>query len=275
MRTQLIVPAAVALTAVLTLTACGTETVSGKGAGDNAGGSVQQASRVTGVHWTVDSVTVGGKRTAAPAGAHVEFDTKGGQKGRATGNYGCNHFGADVTIEGDTITVVPGEMTEMGCPKETEGFESALSAAFSGKLKAKLSDKNLTLTTAKGDSIAMTAQAEAPLVGTKWNVTSLLTGETASSVPAGTEDKAYLVFGKDGSVHGSLGCNTFHADAKVSGQTITFGRLAGTRRMCPGPEMTVEQAVTEVLRGKVTYELRHRGLSLTAESGKGLAATAA
>lgn len=278
MRTQLIVPAVAALTAVLTLTACGTETGSGKGAGDGSGDSVRPAAPLTGVRWTVESVTVDGKKTAAPAGAHVEF-----QKGRAEGNYGCNHFGADAKIEGDTITVGQAQMTEMGCAKDVQGFETALSKALSGELKAKVSAasgeagktaKNLVLTTADGDSVALAAQPPAPLVGTKWTVTSLLKGEVASSLPAGTENKAHLVIGKDGSVRGNLGCNTFRGEAKVDGSTITFGRLSTTRMMCTGTSAMVEQSVTEALTGKVTYKLDHRSLSLTAESGKGVSATA-
>ncbi|MGW1885533.1 META domain-containing protein [Streptomyces sp. NPDC001970] len=271
MRTKLIVPVAAAVTAVLTLTACGTEAGSDSGSG-SAGGSVRPEVPVTGIHWTVQSVTVGGKKTAAPEGAHVEIGTKG----RATGNSGCNHFGADVTVEGDTITVGPVETTLIGCPDDLAAFEQAMTKAFSGTLTAKLSDRNqnLTLTTASGDSIALTRQTAAPLVGTEWTVTSLLTGDTAASLPAGTEKKAHFVFGKDGSVRGSLGCNTFSGAAKISGSEITFGRLATTRRMCPGPETTLERAVAKVLRGRVTYELQHRGLTLTAQGGEGLAATA-
>ncbi|MFC5801392.1 META domain-containing protein [Streptomyces formicae] len=269
MRTKLIVPAAAAVTAVLTLTACGTESGAGSG---SAGGSVGPVLPVTGVHWSVDSVTVDGKKTAAPENAHFEIDTKG----RASGNYGCNHFGADVSVEGDTITVGQGQMTEMGCPEELAAFEKAMSKAFTGKLKAKLTDGNLTLTATNGDSIALTKENAAPLVGTEWTVTSLVTGDTAASLPAGTEKKAHFVLGKDGSVRGSLGCNTFTGTATVAEATgtITFGRLATTRRMCAGPEMTLERQMTQVLQGTVAYEVRHRGLSLTADGGQGLAAAA-
>lgn len=264
MRNQLSIP--VTVLALLALAACGTEP--GSGSGD---GSVRTDLPLTGVHWSVDSVTVGGKKTAAPAGAQVEIT----DKGRAQGNYGCNHFGADVKVEGDTVTVSPGEMTEMACAKDIQGFEDTLRAAFSGRLKAKITDGKLTLTTEKGDSIALTSERPAPLVGTKWSVNSLLSAGTASSLPAGTDKKAYLTFGKDGSVQGSLGCNTFHSTAKISGADITFGRLATTRKMCPGPEMNLERELLKVLHGTVTYQLQHRGLTLTAPNGKGLAASAA
>ncbi|MFF4228634.1 META domain-containing protein [Streptomyces sp. NPDC001820] len=267
MRNQLSIP--VTALALLALAACGTESGSGSGAGGD--GSVTTDLPVTGVHWSVDSVTVDGKKSAAPAGAHVEITSKG----RAQGNYGCNHFGADVKVDGDTVTVGPGEMTEMACAKDIQGFEDALRAAFSGKLKAKIVDEKLTLTTEKGDSIALTSERPAPLVGTKWAVNSLLSGGTASSPPAGTEKNAFLILGKDGSVRGNLGCNTFTSTAKISGSTITFDRLATTRKVCTGTAMTLENHLLKVLEGKVTYKLQHRGLTLTAADGKGLAATAA
>ncbi|MEV4684009.1 META domain-containing protein [Streptomyces kurssanovii] len=268
MRNQLSI--SVTALAVLALAACGTESGAGSGDRGDGGGTVQPDVPVTGVHWSVDSVTVDGRRTKAPTDAHVEIT----DKGRAQGNYGCNHFGADVKIEGDTITVGPGEMTEMACEEKIQGFEDTLRAAFAGKLKAKLSDGRLTLTTEKGDSIALTSEPSSPLVGTKWSVNSLVSGQTAASLPAGTENKAHLTFAKDGSVSGSLGCNRFTSTAKISGDSITFGRLASTRKLCEGPVMDVERQLVKVMDGTVTYELGHRSLTLTASDGKGFAAVA-
>ncbi|WP_406270203.1 META domain-containing protein [Streptomyces sp. NBC_00191] len=268
MRNQLSIP--VTALALLALAACGTETGSGSGTGD-PGASVSADLPLTGVHWSVDSVTVDGKKSAAPEGAHVEITSKG----RAQGSYGCNGFGADVKVVGDTITVGNAVQTEMACDKGRMAFEDALRAAFSGKLKAKITDGKLTLTTDKGDSIALSAQKPAPLVGTKWTVNSLVTGGTASSMPAGTEKNAYMTFAKDGSVRGSLGCNTFTSTAKIAGSAITFDRLATTRKMCTGTAAMVESHLLKVLKGKVTYKIDYRTLSLTAENGKGLAATSA
>ncbi|MFD5426271.1 META domain-containing protein [Streptomyces sp. NPDC127084] len=265
-------PLPLTLAAVLALTACGTE----QGPGSGGASEVRPETPVTGVHWSVDSVTVDGKKSAAPEGAHLLIDTKG----RAEGNFGCNHFGADATVDGSTITVGQVERTEMGCANDIDAFERTMSEAFSGELDAKRSDGTLTLTTERGDTIVLTEQQPAPLVGTKWTVSSLLTGDRAASVPVGAEKRAYLVLGKDGSVRGSLGCNTFSGTAKVSesGSTITFGRLATTRRMCAPPQMTLESELGKVLRGTVSYELDHRRLSLTGTtgdgSGKGAEATA-
>ncbi|MFI2784114.1 META domain-containing protein [Streptomyces sp. ALB3] len=276
MRTQRMAVSVLAVLGTLTLAGCGTESGTGAGSGDSGdgSGSVRTGPGVTGVHWTVSSLTVGGKKTAAPAGAHVEIDSAG----KATGNLGCNRFTADVTVEGDKVTVGPGTTTEMGCEKDVQQFEKAMGRALSGELTAAVAGrgdgKTLTLTTAGGDSIALTSEPPAPLAGTTWKVTGLVSGSVATSLPAGTEGKAHLTFGKDGSVEGNLGCNSFHGTAEVSGSTITFGALASTRKMCPGPEMELERALNGVLAGRTTYEVSHRSLSIEAANGKGLAASA-
>ncbi|MYY05150.1 MULTISPECIES: META domain-containing protein [unclassified Streptomyces] len=270
---------AVGLLALLALTACGTESADGTGAGSSraapAGdsGSAQPAESLTGVRWNVDALTVDGRRTKAPAGAHLEIDTKG----RAGGSYGCNRFTAQVRLDGDTLTVEQGLTTEMGCEPAVQRFESLLAGAFKGRLTATVKDKTVTLTTAKGDTITLTASRPVPLAGTDWRVTTLASGSTASSVPSGTEGGARITFGRDGTVHGTLGCNTFRATAEVSGSTITFGPLTATRKTCPDPDMRLESAVREVLDGtRTTFAIDQRTLTLTTQGGdKGIGASAA
>ncbi|MDH2393230.1 META domain-containing protein [Streptomyces sp. HNM0663] len=272
MRKQLSLPAAV-LAAVLSaaLTACGTDAGSGPG-----GSSVAEDPALTGIRWSVESVTVEGEKTANPTDAHITLT----DEGRAEGSYGCNRFGADATVEGDTVTVGQGTMTEIGCEKPVMQFEELLRKAFSGTLTAAVDDGRLTLTTRQGDTIALTsdpAVPDAPLTGTKWTVTSLVSGETVSSAPAGAEQKAHLTLDDEGTMRGSLGCNTFSvaADVDAAQSTITLSKLATTRKLCEGPEAELETAVLRVLeQDSVTYEIEQRALTLTAENGRGLTATA-
>ncbi|WP_274560278.1 META domain-containing protein [Streptomyces spiramyceticus] len=266
--------------ALFALAACGTE--SGSDAGGD--GTVKPDLQIAGVDWTVDSVTVDGKKLPAPKGTTVRIDEdkdgdgdNGNGKARASGNSGCNQFGADVDVKGDTITVGPGQSTEMACAKDIQKFEENLQRTFRGALKAKVTDDKLTLTTTKGDTIALTAEkpaAAAPLVGTQWRVESLLDGDTATSLPKDVAGKANLVFGKDGSVGGNLGCNNVTGEAKVSGSTLTFSKIATTRKMCPPKIMETERALLKILDGKVKYELRDRTLTLVAADGNGLDARA-
>lgn len=270
-RTRIPSPLTGAFTALalLTLAACGTE--SGSGAGGD--GTVKPDLQITGIDWTVDSVTVDGKKMAAPEKATVRID----EKGRASGDTGCNHFGADVKVKGDTVTVGPGQTTEIGCPEPVAKFERNLQRTFIGELKAKVTDDKLTLTTSKGDTISLSETQPEPaasLLGTEWQVESLRDGDTATSLPGDAAGKAKLVFGEDGSVGGHLGCNNVSGKAKVSGSTITFSKIATTRKMCRPPVMDAERALLKILEGKATYEVRERALSLTAAGGKGLDAVA-
>ncbi|MFD3521731.1 META domain-containing protein [Streptomyces sp. NPDC058653] len=254
--------------ALIALAGCGTDS------GREGAGEVRTDPSLTDVRWTIESLNVDGKKIAVPAGATFEIDSKG----TASARTGCNGVAAKVTVDGDTITV--GERlptTLKGCPGMLGTFEEALGGAFSGKLKAKVEDKKLTLTGAGGDSIAMSAEKPAPLVGTGWAVDSLVSDGTARSLPKGKKGetpKATLTFAKDGTVSGNLGCNGFSAPAKVAGSTITFGPLRATRKLCPEPGMSVERELMKVLKGKVTYEVHHRELTLRTAGGEGFNAGA-
>ncbi|MEV7568112.1 META domain-containing protein [Streptomyces tanashiensis] len=262
--------ALVVLVPLLLLTACGTEGGTGSGGAD----SVSPDLPVTGTHWTVEAVTVDGRRSAAPDGARVDF----GEDGRARGNTGCNTFGAGVVLKGDTLTVSPDEVTEIGCPADRQRFEKDLLKAFSGPLKGTLKGDGLRLASADGrNGVELTAERAVPLRGTTWKIDGLVAGETVSSLPAGSGDKARLVLGADGRVTGNLGCNNFSATARLDekARTLTVeGPAATTRMMCTSPQMQLETELYELLDGPLTYRLNHRTLTLTDASGEGLTATA-
>ncbi|MFI0977846.1 META domain-containing protein [Streptomyces sp. NPDC021093] len=269
--------------ALLAVSACGTETTgAGSAGGDRKGdgGAVQTDLQLTGVRWNVESSTVGGKKTAAPKDTFVEIDEKGAVKG----NYGCNSFSGKATVKGDSVDLDKLLSTQMSC--DAQDFELSLRKAFKEQLKAKLDDSRLTLTTAKGDTIVLSSKPVEPAVpfaGTKWTVESFTArktakpggSEAAQSVPKELAGKAYLIFGKDGSVRGRTGCNSLTGQAKQSPGTLEFGRIATTRMMCQGEAAAVEKQVLKVLEGKVTYTVNGRALSLTGSGGVGLEATAA
>ncbi|WP_175412112.1 META domain-containing protein [Streptomyces sp. TRM64462] len=266
--------AAAALAALLVLTGCGGSGAGDMGAGTGTGpGSDPAAVPVTGVHWTVDSLTVDGERTAAPAptAAYVEFTGNN----QAKGNFGCNHFTAAATVEGETVTVGTVSMTEMACDEPVQSFEDTFRKTFTGELRARLADERLTLTNAAGDRITLREEAEAPLTGTTWTVDSLIAMDAASSLPEGTAGTAHLTIAADGSVRGNLGCNSFTSTVTDKDGTLTFGRIATTRRLCTGPAGELEQRLLRTLRGgTVTYRIDHRTLTLTAPDGTGFAARA-
>lgn len=224
-------------------------------------GSADAEQPLTGVHWTVDSVTVDGTTHRAPHGAHVEF----ARNGRAEGNYGCNHFSAPADIDGDRIRLGEAQSTGMACGKNPMAFEENLARTLAdGPLRARVTSDRLTLTTDSGDRVRLTRAEDASLYGTRWNVTS----------PAGT-GQAHLTFDKkSGKVTGSLGCNKVTAKATVRDGRITLGTPSTTRMMCDASLMKAEKRLLKVLDGTVTYEVDHQTLTLTSENNETVTAVA-
>ncbi|MER5205097.1 META domain-containing protein [Streptomyces sp. NPDC002825] len=262
--------ALVVLVPLLLLTACGTEGGAGSGGAD----TVSPDLPVAGTSWTVDAVTVDGRRSTAPDGAHVAFD----EDGRVQGNGGCNSFGAAVAVQGDTLTVTRQEVTAMACSGDRGGFEPEFLKVFSGPLKGTLKGDDLRLTSPDGRNVLeLTTEPPVPLTGTTWKIDGLVSKETASSLPAGSGAKARFVIGADGRITGNLGCNNFSATARLDekARTLTVeGPAATTRMICTPPQMNLETRLYELLDGPLAYRQNHRTLTLTEASGEGLTATA-
>lgn len=58
-----------------------------------------------------------------------------------------------------------------------------------------------------------------------------------------TASSPFLVLEKDGSLHGSDGCNNLMGSYEVQGDTITFGQLASTLMYCEGVDDWLSDAV--------------------------------
>ncbi|MGW0189726.1 META domain-containing protein [Streptomyces sp. NPDC003362] len=245
--------------------ACGTEK-----AGDDAGSAGNTVGGVTGVHWTVDGVTVDGTEHDAPTGAFVTID----DGGKAQGNFGCNHFNAKASFDGDRIRLEDTSVTEMGCEEKPMKFEETLARTLAdGALKARTTKDRLTLTTDGGDTVRLSKVPDAPLLGTRWNVTALGAEGVAQSLPEDAE--AHLTFDEDGKVTGRLGCNKVNATATVRDGNITLGTPSTTRMMCDASLMKTEKRLLRLFDGTVEYRLDHRTLTLTSENGESVTAVAA
>lgn len=251
-----------ALLPLAAVAACGSQTVSVAG------------TPVTGVRWNVESVTVDGSTTQAPGSAYVEFPSAD----RARGNNGCNSFDAKAEIDGDTIRVGRSIVTMSMCmDKKQRDFEKTFSRAIGGSNKARTDGDHLTLTTDDGDTIALVKERPAPLTGTEWTVTSLISDGVVTSLPPEVAGRARMTFekaGKDGAATGTLGCNRFRAKAEFRDGHLTLGRPITTRVLCQGPRMDTERALLKLFTQKLSYEVRSRTLTLTAPDGTGAEARA-
>lgn len=253
MRTLAVMAAALALP----LTACGNE------AGpDGAGGSL------TGRSFLSTSVTEDGKAKQLAASTRVQFQFTA--DGRLIADAGCNMMQAPVSTEGGKLAVKELATTEMGCDAPRHAQDTWLAGILQQEPTWKLDTNQLNVTAGKTSLVlqdkALT-QPELSLDGTRWTVESLINGETASH-PTGAE-KAHLTISGE-RVTGSTGCNDLQGIVSRTGDQLTFGEIATTRRACAGDAGALENAILTVLQGQLTFAIKVNRLSLRGTGGTGM-----
>lgn len=173
--------------------------------------------------------------------------------GRIGAQAGCNSMGGSVAIVDGRLVLADLATTEMACDPALMDQDAWL-ADFLAGASITLAGDTLTLAS---DAVTLTlldreaADPDRPLVGTRWIVDGLVSGESVSSVPAGIV--ASLVFTADGRVAVEAGCNSGGAPVTVAPGTLALGPLVLTEMACDGPATEIERAVTSVLAGTVAY----------------------
>lgn len=255
----LTVAAAVAL--IPLAAACGSEKA------DGGSGSAGAGEPVTGIQWSIDSVTVDGTTHQAPDTARVRID----DSGEAAGSTGCNTFSARADVNGERVRLSDAMFTEKACEKTPIDFEKSLGRALTaGPLTTDTDNDRLTLTTSDGDNVRLSKPEDASLYGTEWTVTAPDPGQDT-----GEKSRAHLTFDQDaGTVSGRLPCNHVTAEATVRDGRITLGAPSTTRMMCEGSLMEAEKRLVRFFDGPVDYRIDHENLTLTSKDGDTVRAVA-
>lgn len=107
------------------------------------------------------------------------------------------------------------------------------------------------------------------LADTAWRLEAF---EGDTSAPALDSVEVTLEFHQDAGgglrMGGKSGCNRYTAGATVSGDALTFSPIAGTRMMCPDPQMAVEDAYLRALGNVSRYEEQGDHLVLFYDDGQ-------
>ena len=106
------------------------------------------------------------------------------------------------------------------------------------------------------------------LGGTRWVATGINNGRGGVvTVLEGAE--VFAMFGDDGQVSGSGGCNQFSGSYTVEGEALAIGPLAATLRACLAPEGVGEQetAFFAALGRVATWSVREGRLRLRSADG--------
>lgn len=228
-----------------------------------------------GTRWVVTGFTVDGAGGLLPAGIHLtlDFNDAGGVGGTA----GCNSYFGTVTFTAGGIAITGIGSTEMACAPEVMDREARFLAALGRVTVLTLEDDHLTLTTSDGsvsvDLVPFVPEADRPLAGTTWHLTTLIDGDAASSTVAGTEP-TLVVDDLAGRISGTTGCNQFGGPADFAEGTVEIGDLVSTKMACDPAVMDQETFVFEVLGAAATWEIEGTRLRITAPDGRALEFTA-
>jgi heat shock protein HslJ len=208
--------------------------------------------------WQLDRGSGPSGALTIPAGAQVTIAFEDDRvSGRA-----CNLYGGTYRLGQDgQLTLSAMGMTEMACEEPMMSLEAAYHAALLRVKTATIDDGELTL---HGDGVELVftrppVVADADLVGTRWTLTTLLQGETASSV----QGEAWLQLRADGGLSGATGCRTFDGRYAISGDRLQVSDLVVTDNACEPGLDAQDRLVLDVLRGGIAYAVAGPQLTLT------------
>jgi heat shock protein HslJ len=92
-------------------------------------------------------------------------------------------------------------------------------------------------------------------------------GSASNQVPAAPDVETSIEFKSDGTLSGSVGCNSFGGDFKVDGDSITFSPIMSTLMFCEGPVGDQETITLNVFQESATFVLDGDTLTITSADG--------
>lgn len=175
-------------------------------------------------------------------------------------------MGGHYAVEDGRLLTDALSMTEMGCDPPRHAQDDWLAAFIGSEPQVRLDGNDLTLeagTTVIKLLDREIAEPDLALVGPTWTLTSIVTGDAVSSVPA--EVVARLQFTEDGQLQLAPGCNQGTGRWAVEAGTLRITDIGLTRMACPGAAGQVEAAVLSVLQAEgIAIQIDAGVLSLTA-----------
>jgi heat shock protein HslJ len=186
--------------------------------------------------------------------------------GRLTIRADCNTVLGSYTVSGAALQIQLGPSTLVGCPPDSQADQ--FTADLARVTGYALAGENLQLKLGStGDQMLLSPLAMPELVGTNWEANSYNNGRGGvQSLLAGTEMTA--VFGDNGQVSGSSGCNRYFGPYQSSGESLQIGPLASSRMLCqPAEVMDQEQAFLAALERTTQYQFENGNLVLRDAGG--------
>lgn len=218
--------------------------------------------------WRLVEGTARGGPLTIPDGSAVTLTIDGAD---VTGNAGCNGYFGSVEIGADHAAFTGLGSTEMACERARMTLETDYLTALGAVTRAVRDGARLILA-ADGVRLAFEPQppgGDAPLVGTVWQLSTVIRGDTAMS--ANDFDRATLSFSDDGSFGGAAPCASFSGSWSLQDGVVVATGVTVILAPCPsGAPMSAEGTVTDVVDGGFSARVEGSTLRLDPEQGTGL-----
>ena len=208
-------------------------------------------SSIVGV-WDLTSYNNGnGSIVRVIAGSETTADFQA--DGKVAGSAGCNQYSAGYTTTASNgLTIGQPITTLMACESNLMQQESQYLSLLQKSTKYTISADQLTLSDTSGTLLIFKKHLSTPITGT-WILFSYNNGRGAiQSVTGGGVTTA--VFGSEGKLSGSGGCNQYSAVYKAIGQNITISQPSSTMMACKDNIMQQEAQYFSLLPTAATYE---------------------
>ena len=110
---------------------------------------------------------------------------------------------------------------------------------------------------------AQDVKPDVPLTNTYWKLVALNGG----AIQPGEGKELHMILKGDDRVSGYSGCNQFMGSVVVNGDGLSFGPIAGTRRMCEG-SMDQENAFLQALESAYRFSISGEDLAVENANGE-------
>jgi heat shock protein HslJ len=185
-----------------------------------------------------------------------------------SGTAGCNQYSAGyATTASNGITITQPTMTLMACANNVMQQETQYLSLMQKATKFEISGDQLTLFDSYGTKLLIyNKHIPVPLTG-PWNLFSYNNGKGAiQSVMIGSTTNA--VFGSNGKLSGTGGCNQYSADYTISSSNgITITQPTSTMMACAESFMQQETQYLSLLPTAAKYEISGDQLTLFNSTG--------
>jgi heat shock protein HslJ len=192
-----------------------------------------------------------GTAVSSDAGITITF----GMDAYLSGSSGCNTYSATWQSDGTTLTVGPIAATRAHCGTDVDALESRYLGLLQVATSWSLNGSALEVVTSAGSTLVYGGNAAEPAIVGAWQLS------TSGGTPVPNGIVATAVFGADGTLTGTGGCNTYSASYTLDGSSLSIGPLAATRLSCTD-NGAIEPAYLDTLQGATSWSVAGDNLTI-------------